>query len=138
MPAPTSRTPADVLALRADIPALQRTRNGKPPIYLNNTCMTLRPQVVIDALRRYYEEFPTCGGGRSEGAKKLDNWFQDELRGHEEYARTAAARLIGSDNSERASAARVIQFQNVLLFVIPASEVPAGSSAGYRASGAAS
>ena len=86
----------DIAALRAGIPALQRLRRGKPPIYLNNTCMTLRPQVVIDALRRYYEEFPTCGGGRSEGAKKLDNWFQDELREHEESARSAAARLIGA------------------------------------------
>lgn len=91
-----SPTTQDIAALREGIPALGRLRRGKPPIYLNNTCMTLRPRVVIDALRRYYEEFPTCGGGRSEGAKKLDNWFQDELREHEESAREAAGRLIGA------------------------------------------
>lgn len=87
---------SDVQELRASFPALRRLRGGKPPIYLNNTCMTLRPQVVIDALRRYYEEFPTCGGGRSEGAKRLANWFQDELRVYEESSRAAAARLIGA------------------------------------------
>lgn len=95
----TTATP-DILELRKAFPALQRLRRGKPPIYLNNTCMTLRPQVVIDALRRYYEEFPTCGGGRSEGAKKLDNWFQDELREHEVYAREAAGRLIGAGSAD--------------------------------------
>jgi cysteine desulfurase/selenocysteine lyase len=93
---PMSTTDRDILELRRAFPALERRRRGRPPIYLNNTSMTLRPRVVIDALRRYYEEFPTCGGGRSEGAKKLDNWFQDELREHEEYAREAAARLIGA------------------------------------------
>jgi hypothetical protein len=41
-------------------------------------------------------------------------------------------RLIGADGVERATAARVIQFENVLVYVVPASEVP-GPSAGYRA-----
>ena len=88
--------PSDISVLRQAFPALARLRNGKPPIYLNNTCMTLRPRVVIDAIRRYYEEFPTCGGGRSEGARKLNNWFQEELREHEESAREAARALIGA------------------------------------------
>ncbi len=88
----------DIAELRAAFPALQRTRRGKPPIYLNNTCMTLRPQVVIDAVRAYYEDFPTCGGGRSDGTKRLHNWFQEELRGHEMHAREAARDLIGASS----------------------------------------
>ncbi|MDJ0521602.1 MAG: aminotransferase class V-fold PLP-dependent enzyme [Planctomycetota bacterium] len=87
---------ADALALRAPFPALHRSRGGKPPIYFNNTCMTLRPQVVIDAIRRYYEEFPTCGGGRTDGTTRLHNWFQDELREHEARAREAAATLVNA------------------------------------------
>ncbi len=99
MPASTDPE-ADVRALRAEFPALQRLREGKPPIYLNNTCMTLRPQVVIDAIRRYYEDFPTCGGGRSDGTKRLHNWFQDELREHEAHARDAAAQLVNAHSAD--------------------------------------
>lgn len=88
---------AQLAELRADFPALDRRRNGKPPIYLNNTCMTLRPRPVIDALRSYYERFPTCGGGRASGRHDLHNWFQEELREREEAAREAVRRLIGAE-----------------------------------------
>ncbi len=86
----------DTEALRRDFPALGRRRNGKPPIYLNNTCMTLRPRQVIDALRRYYEEFPTCGGGRAGGERRLHNWFLEELHEHEVAARARVATLLGA------------------------------------------
>ncbi|MCC7137472.1 MAG: aminotransferase class V-fold PLP-dependent enzyme [Planctomycetes bacterium] len=87
----------DLLALRAEFPALARRRRGKPPIYLNSTCMSLRPQPVVDALVRYYAEFPTCGGGRTEGARRLDNWFMEELREHEEAAREAMRALLKAE-----------------------------------------
>lgn len=87
-------SPADLHALRAEFPALARRRNGKPPVYLNNTCMTLRPRAVIDAVARYYTDFPTCGGGRSEGARKLHSWFAEELQAEEAAAREALARLV--------------------------------------------
>ena len=90
----------DLAALRADFPALQRLRRGKPPIYFNNTCMTLRPRPVIEALRKYYEEFPTCGGGRSEGTHKLHNWFGEELRAYETEAREAMGKLIGAASAD--------------------------------------
>jgi hypothetical protein len=41
-------------------------------------------------------------------------------------------RLIDSDGNEQATAARTIQFGNLLAFVIPAGEIP-GPGAGYRA-----
>src|SRR5947207_4102490 len=87
---------SDLRALRADFPALSRLRRGKPPIYLNNTCMTLRPRAVIDAISRYYAEFPTCGGGRTEGARRLDNWFMEELREHECAGRESLRRLVNA------------------------------------------
>jgi cysteine desulfurase / selenocysteine lyase len=45
----------DVLALRAQFPALQQLVHGKPLAYLDNAATTQKPQVVIDALRQYYE-----------------------------------------------------------------------------------
>lgn len=85
----------DPLALRADFPALGRRRRGRPPIYLNNACSTLRPRPVIDAIRRYYEEFPTCAGGRGEGRHRQHNWFLEELHEQEVLAREAVLGLLG-------------------------------------------
>jgi cysteine desulfurase/selenocysteine lyase len=45
----------DVPALRAQFPALQQLVHGKPLAYLDNAATTQKPQVVIDALRHYYE-----------------------------------------------------------------------------------
>ncbi|MHC5010042.1 MAG: aminotransferase class V-fold PLP-dependent enzyme [Planctomycetota bacterium] len=87
----------DLAALRDDFPALRRLRRGKPPIYLNNTCMTLRPQRVIDAVTGYYERFPTCGGGRAEGERQLHNWFGEELHEHETAARETVRALLNAE-----------------------------------------
>ena len=58
---------------RADFPSLKMRRNGKPPIYLDNACTTLVPRPVIEALNEYYEEYPSCNGGRSR------HWFANEV-----------------------------------------------------------
>ena len=55
-----SDTPAvpatlDVTAIRALFPALHQQVHGKPLVYLDNAATTQKPQVVIDALRHYYE-----------------------------------------------------------------------------------
>ena len=91
----TSETP-DLSRFRADFPALARRRGGRPPIYLNSACVTLRPRPVIEAIARYYETFPTCGGGRAEGAHHLHSWFGEELQGEEEQAREAVRELLGA------------------------------------------
>ena len=45
--------------MRDDFPTL---RQDDPPAYLDNACMTLRPDCVIDAVNSYYTETPGCGG----------------------------------------------------------------------------
>jgi len=45
----------DVERVRKDFPILHRTVNGKPLIYLDNAATSQKPQVVIDAITRYYE-----------------------------------------------------------------------------------
>ncbi|MBD3292615.1 MAG: aminotransferase class V-fold PLP-dependent enzyme, partial [Armatimonadia bacterium] len=56
----------NVDALRAEFPVLDRQINGRPIVYLDNACMTLKPECVVEAMVEYYRRFPGCGGlGRS-------------------------------------------------------------------------
>ncbi len=48
--------------IRDDFPALKRKINGRPIVYLDSACMSLKPQQVIDAMNEYYLRFPACGG----------------------------------------------------------------------------
>ena len=48
--------------IRQDFPILQAVRGRKSIVYFDNACQSLRPQSVIDAVDRYYLEFPACGG----------------------------------------------------------------------------
>ncbi|MFA5995396.1 MAG: aminotransferase class V-fold PLP-dependent enzyme [Patescibacteria group bacterium] len=48
--------------LRQDFPMLQQRLNNKPIVYFDNACVSLRPQVVIDAITQYYQEYSACGG----------------------------------------------------------------------------
>ena len=47
----------DVRQLRAHFPILQQKVNGHPLIYLDNAATTQKPEVVINALVRYYREY---------------------------------------------------------------------------------
>lgn len=46
----------DAYALRNDFPILRQLVNGKPLVYLDNAATSQKPQVVIDAMNRYYLE----------------------------------------------------------------------------------
>ncbi|MES2124421.1 MAG: cysteine desulfurase [Gemmatimonadota bacterium] len=45
----------DVATLRAEFPILGTTSRGKPLVYLDSGATTQKPQVVIDAITRFYE-----------------------------------------------------------------------------------
>jgi cysteine desulfurase/selenocysteine lyase len=47
----------DVQAIRKDFPILSREVNGKPLVYLDNAATTQKPQVVIEAITEYYQEY---------------------------------------------------------------------------------
>jgi len=51
--------------IRKDFQILGKELNGKPIIYLDSACVTLKPKQVIDVLNKYYNEFPACGGRSS-------------------------------------------------------------------------
>ncbi|AMW35059.1 cysteine desulfurase [Haematospirillum jordaniae] len=48
--------PFDVEAIRADFPILSRTVHGKPLAYLDTGASAQKPAVVLDVMRRAYEE----------------------------------------------------------------------------------
>jgi cysteine desulfurase / selenocysteine lyase len=50
----------DVDRVRRDFPLFEGAT--KDFIYLDNACQTLRPTSVIEAMSRYYIEYPACGG----------------------------------------------------------------------------
>jgi len=79
----------DVAALRAMIPALDA---DAPITYLDNACMTLRPQPVIDRIADYYSRTPSCGG------RSVHRWGMEVSRGVA-ASRRRLARFIGADEA---------------------------------------
>jgi cysteine desulfurase/selenocysteine lyase len=60
----------DIERIRKDFPILQKKENGKPIIYLDNACMTLKPKQVIQAMNDYYYNYSACG---ERGVYRLSN-----------------------------------------------------------------
>jgi cysteine desulfurase/selenocysteine lyase len=48
------RTTFDIDSIRKDFPILTREVNGKPLVYLDNGATSQKPQLVIDAINKYY------------------------------------------------------------------------------------
>jgi cysteine desulfurase/selenocysteine lyase len=46
----------DLQKIRADFPILSQKVNGKPLVYFDNAATSQKPQVVIDAISKYYQE----------------------------------------------------------------------------------
>jgi cysteine desulfurase/selenocysteine lyase len=46
----------DIQKIRADFPILTQKVNGKPLVYFDNGATSQKPQVVIDAIEKYYQE----------------------------------------------------------------------------------
>jgi cysteine desulfurase / selenocysteine lyase len=52
---PTAAPIFDVAQVRTDFPILRQKVRGKPLVYLDNAATSQKPQVVINAITRYYE-----------------------------------------------------------------------------------
>jgi cysteine desulfurase/selenocysteine lyase len=81
--------PLDVEALRREFPVLSRVVNGRPLCYLDNAASSQRPQVVIDAVSRYYE---TTHANVHRGVHKLSQEATDLFEG----ARDTLRRFINA------------------------------------------
>src|SRR5512137_1140159 len=52
----------NIQSYRDDFPILQEERKGKPIVYFDNACQTLRPAIVINAVDGYYRHSSACVG----------------------------------------------------------------------------
>ena len=52
----------DTQKVRQDFPLLNEQTNRETVVYFDNACQSLRPQSVINAINKYYVEFPACAG----------------------------------------------------------------------------
>jgi cysteine desulfurase/selenocysteine lyase len=52
----------DLKKIRRDFPTIQREVGGKPIVYMDSACMSLKPKQVTDAIVDYYTRLGACGG----------------------------------------------------------------------------
>lgn len=78
---------------RKDFPILQKGLNGKPFIYFDSACTTLKPKAMIDAVTSYYSEYTGCAG---RSLHKLASRTTDEF----EKAREKVAKFINARPNE--------------------------------------
>jgi cysteine desulfurase/selenocysteine lyase len=79
--------------IRQDFPVLRREINGRPIVYFDNACMTLKPVQVIHAMLKYYENFPACAG---RSVHRFSNDVEEEWKN----ARETLQKFIGAKKAE--------------------------------------
>ena len=83
----------DVARVRADFPILSRIVNGKPLVYLDSAATSHKPQVVIDAVRDFYEH-------HNANAHRGIHTLGEEATELFEDARATIARFLGAPTPE--------------------------------------
>jgi len=83
----------DVEKIREDFPILQKKVNGKPFIYFDNACTTLKPKKVIDSILAYYTEYTGCAG-------RSIHKFATKTTEEFEKAREKIAKFINAKRAE--------------------------------------
>ncbi len=78
---------------RNDFPILNPQNKDKPIIYLDTACQSLRPRQVIEAMDRYYTQFPACSGRSNHQLAATVTRLVDE-------ARQQMARFLGASKME--------------------------------------
>ncbi len=102
----------DFATHRDDFPTM---RNGKG-VYLDSACQSLRPDKVIQAIVKYYEETPTCGGRSVHGMGSKVSMKVDETR-------EALAKFFNTDNPDCYSFCKnATEALNTIAFGLPLTE----------------
>jgi len=78
---------------RQDFSVLNRRIGGRPVVYFDNACMSLRPDPVVDAIGRYYHEHPGCHG-------RTDHHFGRATTRAYDRARKLVRKYIGARGEE--------------------------------------
>ncbi len=83
----------NVEEIRKDFPILQKKFNGKPIIYFDNACTTLKPKQMVDAVVEYYTGYTGCAG---RSVHKLSIKTEEKF----EESREKVAKFINAKNDE--------------------------------------
>jgi cysteine desulfurase/selenocysteine lyase len=83
----------NVEKIRDDFPILNKKFNGKPIIYFDNACTTLKPKPVVDAVVEYYTEYTGCAG---RSIHKLSKKTTEKF----EEARQKVGKFINAESDE--------------------------------------
>jgi cysteine desulfurase/selenocysteine lyase len=78
---------------RRQFPALQQKIGGRPIVYFDNAAMTLKPDIVLDAIRGYYEEYTSVTG------RSAHKWAAKTTE-KVDWARKEMSRFIGCRQEE--------------------------------------
>ncbi|MDH4122720.1 MAG: aminotransferase class V-fold PLP-dependent enzyme [Thermoplasmata archaeon] len=89
----------DFERIREDFPILRKEIEGKPIIYFDSACQSLRPKQVLEAMNRYYEDFPACAGRSIHKLATEVSIRIDEARGK-------LARFVNAEKPEEISFVR--------------------------------
>ena len=79
----------DTETIRKDFPTIRNS----DAIYMDSACQSLKPDCVIDAVVRYYNEYPACGGRSVHSMATKVSMCVDE-------AREKVARFFGGDDPD--------------------------------------
>ncbi|MFH1841009.1 MAG: aminotransferase class V-fold PLP-dependent enzyme [Patescibacteria group bacterium] len=79
--------------IKNDFPLLNKQTKGKPIIYFDSACMSLKPRQVVEAMNEYYFDFPACSGRSSH---KLGELVTKKIK----EARQIVANFINADEQE--------------------------------------
>jgi cysteine desulfurase/selenocysteine lyase len=83
----------NVEKIREDFPMLQKKIRGKPIVYFDNSCVSLKPQQVIDKMNEYYSDYTACHG-------RSIHYLSQKTTEEYENARGAIAKLINAKPKE--------------------------------------
>lgn len=81
------------MKIKKDFPILKRKMNGRNLVYLDSTATSMKPKIVIETLREFYEKY---NSNIQRGIYKLE---QEATEKHEE-ARKKIAKFIGAKENE--------------------------------------
>lgn len=83
----------DVKKIREDFPVLDVKVRGKPIIYFDNACVSLKPRQVVEAMEKYYYEYTACHG-------RSVHYFSKRTTEEYEKAREKIAKFLGAKPKE--------------------------------------
>jgi len=72
----------DPESIRRDFPAITQKISGRPVVFLDSACMTLKPNQVVAAMVEYYQKYPGCHNRASHRFGRITTEKCNDVREH--------------------------------------------------------